>query len=115
MTMKTKQLSVGIISSMLAGAFLLAPLPTLAKKWTVTERIEKLSKEIDEGRTANELTTRQVETLKTMVTNVTERMDKMKVRNGGKLSVPDTKKLHDDMTNLSVKIYRQRLDNVYSD
>lgn len=89
--------------------------PAFAKKWTVTERITKLSKEIDEGRQANELTTSQVDALKKSVESVKSKMDKMKEKNGGKLSLPDTRKLHDEMTNLSVKIYRQRLENVYKD
>lgn len=87
----------------------------LAKKWTVTQRIEKLSGEIDEGRKANELTVKQVESLKKNVADIKEHMEKMKAKNGGVLSVPDTKKLHDDMTDLSVKIVRTRLNNVYSD
>ncbi len=89
--------------------------PAFAKKWTVTERITKLSKEIDEGRQANELTTSQVDALKNAVDSLKEKMEKMKNKNGGKLSLPDTRKLHDEMTNLSVKIYRQRLENVYKD
>lgn len=87
----------------------------LAKKWTVTERIEKLSAEIDTGRKANELTVKQMDTLKDMITSMKARMEKMKEKNGGKLSVPDTKKLHDDMTDISVKMLKMRLDNVYSD
>jgi uncharacterized coiled-coil protein SlyX len=86
-----------------------------AKKWTVTQRIEKLSAEIAEGRKANELTVKQMDTLQGMVTSIKEKMAKMKEKNGDKLSVPDTKKLHDDMTEISVKMLRMRLDNVYSD
>lgn len=86
-----------------------------AKKWTVTQRVEKLSAEIDQGRKANELTVKQVEQLKGMCSDITERMAKMKEKNGNKLSVPDTKKLHDDMTDISVKMLKMRLDNVYSD
>ncbi len=86
-----------------------------AKKWTVTQRVEKLSAEIDEGRKANELTVKQVDQLKGMISSIKEKMAKMKEKNGDKLSVPDTKKLHDDMTEISVKMLRMRLDNVYSD
>lgn len=103
-----------LLSALLVGC-MCCTTPALAKKWTVTERIQKLSGQIDEGRKANELTTKQVDNLKGMVTDLQQKMDKMKEKNGGKLSVPDTKKLHDDMTDLSVKIYRQRLENVYSD
>jgi hypothetical protein len=50
-----------------------------------------------------------------MISSIKEKMAKMKEKNGDKLSVPDTKKLHDDMTEISVKMLRMRLDNVYSD
>lgn len=103
------------LATLLAVTFLMAAAPVEAKKWTVTERLEKLSKEIDEGRKANELTVKQETSLKTMIADLKAKMEKMKAKNGGKLSVPDTKKLHDDMTDISVKTMKMRLDNVYSD
>ena len=97
----------------LNGAFFVPE--ALAKKWTVTQRIEKLGAEINEGRKANELTVKQMTELQDEITSMKARMEKMKEKNGGKLSVPDTKKLHDDMTDISVKMTRMRLNNVYSD
>jgi hypothetical protein len=49
-----------------------------------------------------------------MVGDINAKIDKMQAKNGGKLSVPDTKKLHDDMTDISCKMLKMRLDNVYS-
>lgn len=89
--------------------------PADAKRWTVTQRIEKLSAEIDEGRKANELTAKQVDSLKKEIATLKERIEKMQSKNDGKLSLPDQRKLHDDMTELSVKILRMRLNNVYAD
>lgn len=89
--------------------------PADAKRWTVTQRIEKLSAEIDEGRKANELTAKQVETLKNEIAKLKERIEKMQAKNEGKLSLPDQRTLHDAMTELSVKILRMRLNNVYAD
>ena len=113
--MKNRVLLAVTVTAMLSLTLILAPQAAMAKRWTVTQRIEKLSAEIDEGRKSNELTVKQVETLKKSVADIKEKMDKMKAKNGDKLSVPDTKKLHDDMTDLSVKTLRMRLDNVYSD
>lgn len=113
--MRKEPVTVLMIASLLSLSFALAQLPCLAKKWTVTERIEKLSSDIDAGRKANELTVKQVDTLKKMVADINEKIEKMKAKNGGKLSVPDTKKLHDQMTGLSVKLLKMQLDNVYSD
>lgn len=105
---------VAVVLLLFGGSSLFSP-SVDAKRWTVTQRIEALSKEIEEGRKANELTAKQVESLKKFVADIQAKMDKMKAKNGGKLSIPDTKKLHDDMTDLSTKIYRQRMENVYSD
>lgn len=113
--MKKTALVTALLAIVLSCSFVISSQPAFAKRWTVTQRIEKLNSEIDEGRKANELTTKQVETLKKDVADIKERIAKMKAKNGEKLSVPDTKKLHDDMTDLSVKIVRMRLNNVYSD
>lgn len=113
--MKFKLAGTILMSAVFLTTYLLTPPEAVAKKWTVTERIQKLSKEIDEGRAANELTSKQVEALKNSIDDIKTKMEKMKEKNGGKISVPDTKKLHDEMTALSVKIYKQRMDNVYAD
>lgn len=101
------------VAGLLTIFLVCSPLAADAKKWTVTQRLEKLSKEIDEGRTGNELTTKQVEDLKKEVADIKERMEKMKSKNGGKLSIPDTNKVHKELNDLSVKTLRLRLDNVY--
>lgn len=113
--MRKTALTTAALAIMLSCSFIVGSQPAFAKKWTVTQRIEKLSADINEGRKANELTLKQVESLKKDVADIQERMAKMKAKNGDKLSIPDTKKLHDDMTELSVKILRMRLNNVYSD
>lgn len=106
---------LAIIATVLLATVTFVSEPALAKRWTVTQRVEKLSAEIEEGRKANELTVKQCESLKSSIVSLKEKMEKMKARNGNKLSVPDTKKLHDEMTDLSVKILRMRLENVYND
>ncbi|MBX9723292.1 MAG: hypothetical protein K2X81_17950 [Candidatus Obscuribacterales bacterium] len=108
-----KKLALALVVPMIVGGLLGTP-AALAKKWTVTERIEKLSAEIDQGRKANELTVKEVTTLQEMVSSIKVKMEKMKGKNGGKLSGPDTKKLQDDMTDISVKMLKMRLDNVYA-
>ncbi len=113
--MKYNSVRVFILLAALTFGIAFAPSECLAKKWSVTERIDRLSKDIDEGAKANELTTKQVETLKKMAADIKERMETMKAKNSGKLSLPDTRKLHNEMNDLSVKTLRDRLENVYSD
>lgn len=101
------------VAGLLSVLMVCAPLAADARKWTVTQRLEKISKEIDEGRVGNELTTKQVEDLKKEVADIKERMESMKAKNGNKLSIPDTNKVHKELNELSVKTLRLRLDNVY--
>ena len=101
------------LAALLTAYLVCSPLPADAKKWTVTERLVKISKDIDEGRSGNELTTKQVEDLKKEIEDIKERLEKMKTKNGGKLSIPDTNKVHKELNDLSVKTLRLRLDNVY--
>ena len=88
-------------------------LPASAKKWTVSKRLEKLSEQIQRGDKANELTADQVAALKKTVIDIKSRIEKMKEKNGGKLGLKDRKKLHRTLNDLSVKVLRYRLDNVY--
>jgi hypothetical protein len=101
------------LAGLLTVFLVCSPLAADAKKWTVTERLVKISKEIDEGRIGNELTVKQVEDLKKEVADIKDRMEKMKTKNGNKLSIPDTNKVHKELNDLSVKTLRLRLDNVY--
>jgi peptidoglycan hydrolase CwlO-like protein len=84
-----------------------------AKKWTVTDRLEKLSAEIDEGKQSVELTDPQIESLKKQVDTIKNNMDKAKTRNNGQISVPDERKLHRQLNDLSVRVMKLRLENVY--
>ena len=99
----------------LAVALSMFSLPSDAAptKWTVTKRLEKLSEQIEIGNKGNELTADQVATLKKTVIDIKARIDKMKAKNGGKLGLKDRKKVHREINDLSVKILRFRLDNVY--
>jgi len=102
------------------GLFLMATLvvgssfsPALAKRWTVTQRIDKLSAEVKEGRKANELTDKQVEILNKDITDVQAKITTMKEKNAGQLSIPDTRKVHQMLNDISIKNLRMRLENVY--
>jgi len=110
----TKRKTTLAVAATLALLLACSPLlPSEAKKWTVTQRLEKISKEIDEGRTGNELTVKQVDDLKKEISNIKERMEGMKAKNANKLSIPDTNKIHKELNDLSVRTLKLRLDNVY--
>lgn len=81
-----------------------------AKKWTVTQRQERLSSEIDSAYRANQLTLKEADKLKGEVLRIAEREQKMKVKNGGKLSYENTNDLEKDLNSLSVKLHKKVLE-----
>jgi len=102
------------------GLFLMATLavgssfsPAFAKKWTVTQRIDKLSAEVKEGRKAYELTDKQVDILNKDIADVQAKINVMKQKNAGQLSIPDTRKVHQMLNDISINTLRYRLENVY--
>ena len=111
---KSKSNNINILLSIAISLVMLSiALPAQAKKWTVTERLTKLSDQIKRGDKANELTASQVASLKKTVIDIKARIDKMKAKNGGKLGLKDRKKVHRTLNDLSVKVLKYRLDNVY--
>ena len=110
----SKQISKTLLLSLaISMAMFSLPPEAIAKKLTVTERLTKLSKQIDIGDKANELTASQTATLKKEVIDIKAKIDKLKEKNGGKLGLKDRKKIHKELNDLSVKILRNRLENVY--
>lgn len=80
-----------------------------AKKWTITQRHEALSKEIAKGEKSGELTLKEAEGLRSECDKITARIDKMKSKNGGKLSYTDENRLEKDLNKLSQRIQAKEL------
>jgi hypothetical protein len=91
-----------------------APSAEAARRFTVSERIEMLSKSIERGRNENELTTKQEISMRDQLAGIKDKIEKLKEKNSGKLSLTDARKIHKDINNLSVQLLRARLDNVYN-
>lgn len=113
MTIKAESKNLFLSLIFTITLLLTVSLPASAKKWTVTERLTKLSEQIDRGDKANELTASQVAALKKTVIDIQAKIDAMKEKNGGKLGIKDGKKVHKILNDLSVKVLKFRLDNVY--
>jgi hypothetical protein len=84
--------------------------PADAKKWTVTQRQEKLSSEVDAAYKANQLTLQEADGLKQDSMKISQKEEKMKVKNGGKLSYPDENQLEKDLNKLSLKLHKKVLE-----
>ena len=102
-----------LLSLAVSMAMVSMPQSAIAKKFTVTERLTRLSKQIAIGDKGNELTASQTASLKKQVIDIKAKIDKLKAKNGGKLGLKDRKKIHKNLNDLSVKILKYRLDNVY--
>ncbi len=82
----------------------------IAKKtWTITERQVALRKEVDSGVKANELTLKEANSLRDRLSEISADIQKMKDKNGGKLSYKDEGKLEKRLNSLSVDIQKEKL------
>lgn len=81
-----------------------------SKTWTVTERLEQLSKDIDKGEKSGELTAKEAKALREDSVDISNRMAKMKVENNGKLSAADNNKLEKMLNKLSLRIQKLELN-----
>jgi|GEM_PF-477856 len=79
------------------------------KPMTITDRIEELSKKIDAGQKANELTLEEADDLRGKITKLNEKIDKWKSKNGGKLSYKDQNAAEKDLNKVSVKLLEKQL------
>jgi hypothetical protein len=79
-------------------------------KVTITDRIEILSKKIDKGQKANELTLKEADKLRSDITKINEKIEKAKAKNAGKLSYEDESKIEKDLNKVSIKLTTKELD-----
>ena len=81
-----------------------------AKKWTIYERQVKLVKEIDAGKKSGDLTLEESTDLKAREGKISDKIEKMKNKNGGKLSYADENKIEKDLNHLSLLIQKHKLE-----
>ncbi len=103
-------LGLVITASFGAALTVAAPEGQAKPKVTITDRIEILSKKIDKGQKANELTLKEADKLRSNITKINEKIEKAKSKNGGKLSYEDESKIEKDLNKVSVKLTAKELD-----
>jgi hypothetical protein len=109
----SKQICLSLALAVSFGAaFSLAQPEAFAKKAkvTITDRMEILSKKIEKGQKANELTLKEADKLRESINDIKERIEKAKDKNGGKLSYEDENKIEKDLNKVSVKLTAKELD-----
>lgn len=105
------------LSTLTLATILLANTATMAlnqpaqavKHYTVTQRQDALRKEVDSGQKKNELTLKEASKLRDRLTDVNNRILKMKAKNGGQLSYKDEGKVEKDLNSISVDMQKQKL------
>ncbi|HEY9731249.1 MAG TPA: hypothetical protein V6C89_05020 [Drouetiella sp.] len=78
--------------------------------WTIYERQVRLKKEVAQGMKANELTKKECDGLYDSLNGINERIQKMKSKNNGKLSIKDQGKIERSLNDVSVRIQKYRLE-----
>ena len=110
---------LGLCLSLAAGFAVVAATPDaqaarashpVKKKYTITDRIEDLTKKVNDGQKNNELTLKEADDLRGKIEKVSARIDKCKTKNGGQLSYKDLNSLEKDLNKVSVKVHSQQLN-----
>jgi cell division protein FtsL len=84
--------------------------PAHAKRhYTVTERQEALKKDIATDEKNGNLTLKEANSLRDDLTKIAEKESKMKIANGGKLSVEDNHKLEGELNKVSLSMKKKEL------
>ena len=84
--------------------------PAQAKKWTITERQARLSSEINRAYRGNQLTQDEADGMRKDAAKIAAKTEKMKSKNGGKLSYSDNTELEKDLNKLSIKLQKKMLE-----
>ncbi len=98
-------IAVGLISI----SFVQAEPAEARRNWTITQRQVALRREVDGGQRANELTLKEANGLRERLASITTDAQKMKSKNGGKLSYKDEGKLEKRLNGISVDIQKDKL------
>jgi len=80
-----------------------------SKTWTITERQEALSSKVSKGETSNELTKKEADKLRSRLQDVSDKIAKSKLKNGGKLSYKDEGKMEKMLNSISVDMDKEEL------
>ena len=84
--------------------------PVEAKKWTITQRQVEEQKRISSGEKSGELTKKKQLIRRSDMSDLAARIDKMKSKNGGKLSYKDEGKIEKSLNDVTLKIEKKKLE-----
>ena len=97
------------IMVMACSLCMLQPAHAAKRHYTITQRQTALKKDIDSDVKTGDLTLKEADSLRDELTKVAEKESKMKIANGGKLSVEDNHKLEGDLNKISLKLKKKEL------
>jgi hypothetical protein len=98
-----------IFALSLVIAFAVSPCAQ-AKKYSVYDREVSLERKIDSAYKANQLTLKEADSLKDKIKGVKEDEQKMKDKNGGKLSYENVTDLEKELNKVSEKLHKKQLE-----
>ena len=81
-----------------------------AKKYSIADREASLEKKITDGYNANQLTLQQSDDMKSKLKKIQDTEQKMKDKNGGKLSYENNTSLEKSLNKVSEKLQKDMLE-----
>lgn len=79
------------------------------KKWTITDRQVELRKRVENGLRANELNNKEAKQINGRLDQLDKDIEKMKSKNGGKLSYKDEGKVEKRLNSISLEMEGKEL------
>lgn len=86
-----------------------------ARRYTITQRHEILAAKINRMEKAGELTLKEARDLRDDNRDVWQKVNRMKARNGGKLSYKDIAEVEKDLNRISNRIHKKALEKRVED
>lgn len=98
-----------ILAASLLAILVVSP-SVQAKKYTITDREVALERKIDKAFKGNQLTLKEADNLKDKMKNIKDDEQKMKDKNGGKLSYENMTSLETSLNKVSEKLQKKMLE-----
>lgn len=85
-------------------------IPAAKKPYTITDRVTELRTKVEAGQKENELTAKEATKLTCDLDNISNDIEKMKVKNAGKLSYSDEGKIEKRLNKVSLALTKCQLE-----
>ncbi len=107
--MKKQFIMLSALSLALFASSMVEPAFAKSKHWTIAQRQVALQSRVGKGERSFELTKAEADKFRDRLADASSRIEKMKSKNGGKLSYKDQGKIENELNAISIDIEKKEL------